>query len=60
MFELTTMSYLPQSQRLFWQAIGAYLARRPGVLQQYQDVGSICLRQHLLGSVRNLYLKSVE
>lgn len=50
----TAVSHLPRPQRPVWQAIGAYLVRRPGVLQQYQDVGGACVRQHLLGPVRAL------
>lgn len=50
--DVTVVSHLRPPQRPVLQAIGAYLVRRPGVLQQYQDVGGACLRQHLLGTVR--------
>ncbi|CAN0375701.1 unnamed protein product, partial [Hapterophycus canaliculatus] len=38
------------------EAIGSYLVSRPSTLQQYQEVGSACLRHHVLslGSVSPL------
>lgn len=48
----TAVSHLPRFPQPVWQAIGAYLSRRPGVLQQYQEVGGACLGRHFLGSVR--------
>jgi len=38
------------------QAIGSYLVRKPSALRQYHDVGSVCLRHHLLsaGMVRRV------